>query len=104
MTASPSLDYRLHVLGHLPLASLARAALYNRTYTEWQRAYQAAMRFAPVPPNITYINVTNSTNVTLLYTRDGIEVRSAPMPPLPPCARVACIASQAVSSSICRVR
>lgn len=69
----------LEVVDHLPLASIARAALYNRTYARWRTAYDARMAHAPVAPNVTHVNVTNSTNTTLVYIRDGVEVKATNM-------------------------
>ena len=79
--------HRLDVIGHLPLATLARAAVYNRTYARWQREYAEAMRFAPVPPNITYTNVSNSTNVTLTYAPllTSLDLVTCPAHPSPRC-------------------
>ena len=62
------------MVGHLPLAALAYSALYNKTYATWKAAYDARMQFAPVAPNITYANITNSTNQSIVYMYDGKEV------------------------------
>ena len=71
--------FGLEMIGHVPLAALARAALYNRTYAAWRKAYDAQMAFSPLPPNITYANVTNSTNQTIVYVKDGVEVNATNM-------------------------
>ena len=39
-------SHRLDAIGHLPLATLARAAMYNVTYARWQVAHAEAMREA----------------------------------------------------------
>ena len=69
--------YVLDPVGHLPLAAHARSALFNRSYAAWRRAYAARMALAPVVPNATYVNVTNTTNTTLVYTRHGVVVNSS---------------------------
>ena len=65
---------QLNLIGHLPLASLTRAVIYNQTFKAFRVAYDAAMALAPKPPNVTYFNVTNSTNQTIAYIRDGVVV------------------------------
>ena len=67
---------RLEALVHLPLASLARSALYNHTIVQFQLAYAEALKLAPVPPNATLVNGTNGTNATLVYTYDGRVVNA----------------------------
>ena len=69
----------LEVVGHLPLASIAYAALYNTSYAAWRAAFDARMAHAPIAPNMTYINVTNSTNQSVVWLYDGVEVNATNM-------------------------
>lgn len=68
-------EFRLQMVGYVPLASVAHAALYNRSFAAWSTAYAERMQHWR-EANISYVNVTNSTNQTIVYIRDGVEVNA----------------------------